>query len=274
VLVVHRPRYNDWGLPKGKLSSNELAVTAAVREFREETGLKIRRLGAPLGVEHYHVGDHPKVVHWWLGVADDVSAPRPFDPTEIDQAVWLPSDQALERLNYADERAVLHRALAAPPSVTLLVIRHAKAIDRAEWTGPDPLRTLSLKGHRQAAALRRVLSAYGVDTLLSSTSIRCRDTFIPYATMRGLTIETFPELSEEGAAADPAAVTRVMHELRERTLADASSTLAICGHRPVLPDMAAALNLPYTPMKPSDTLVAHLGLDSSVIAVERHHLKS
>ncbi|MDR0435314.1 MAG: NUDIX domain-containing protein [Propionibacteriaceae bacterium] len=271
VILVHRPRYDDWGLPKGKLDGNELAPVAATREFHEETGLRVRRLGAPLGVGRYHVGDRPKVVRWWLSEVDDQTPPTPLDPGEIDRAVWLPANEALERLNHADERLILRRALATPATVPLLVVRHAKAIDRVEWVGPDPLRTLSSKGHRQANALRRLLAAYGVRELVSSSSVRCLDTFAPYASQFGLQVIALSELSEENAEADPSTIPATMCRLRDQALL-ADGTMAICGHRPVLPAMAAALDLPYDQLKPSDTLVAHLGADGAPVAVEHHHL--
>jgi 8-oxo-dGTP diphosphatase len=270
AMLVHRPKYGDWGLPKGKLDGDELAPVAAVREFREETGLRVRRLGLPLGVGRYQVGDRPKVVHWWLSEVDDPATPHPLDPNEIDRAVWLAADIALERLEHADERMVLRRALAAPPAVPLLVVRHAKAINRAEWTDADPLRPLSPKGRRQANALRRLLAAYGVGELISSSSVRCLETFAPYGKTLGLPTASWPELSEEDAELDPTGVVDAMLRLRSQTLTG-DAVLAVCGHRPVLPAMAAALDLPYDQMKPADTLVAHLGLDGKPIAVEHHH---
>jgi 8-oxo-dGTP diphosphatase len=272
VLLVHRPRYQDWGLPKGKLDANELAPLAAIREFHEETGLKVNRLSLPLGIGRYHVGIRPKVVRWWLADVTDTSPCRPLDLGEIDQASWLPVTKAANLLAHADERLVLQRALATPTTVPLLIARHAKAVDRAKWVGADTLRTLSPKGYRQANILRRLLAAYGVGELASSSSLRCLETFTPYSVATGINVMEFPQLSEDGALADPNAVLQTMHRLRDRTLTTGVS-LAVCGHRPVLPAMIAALNLSYDPMKPADTMVAHLNpIDGTLVATERHHL--
>src|SRR5919112_5587530 len=66
VLLVHRPAYDDWAFPKGKLDRSELAPLAAVREVQEETGIRVR-LGAPLTSQSYPNGARTKVVDYWVG---------------------------------------------------------------------------------------------------------------------------------------------------------------------------------------------------------------
>src|SRR6476620_3214253 len=66
VLLVHRPAYDDWSFPKGKLDPGELSAAAAVREVAEETGLHVR-LGIPLGRQAYPSGSRTKVVDYWVG---------------------------------------------------------------------------------------------------------------------------------------------------------------------------------------------------------------
>lgn len=68
VLLVHRPRYNDWSWPKGKPESGEPLVATAVREVSEETGKRIV-LGQPLGCVRYRVGGRPKETHYWAATA-------------------------------------------------------------------------------------------------------------------------------------------------------------------------------------------------------------
>ncbi len=97
VLLIHRPKYDDWSFPKGKLDPGEHAVTAAVREVAEETGVDVR-LGPPLSDQRYLVGNgtvRPKRVHYWAGRVvgdDDVSTYRPND--EIDDVGWFDLDKA------------------------------------------------------------------------------------------------------------------------------------------------------------------------------------
>jgi 8-oxo-dGTP diphosphatase len=110
VLVVHRVRYDDWSLPKGKLDPGESAELAAVREVAEETGVTAT-LGPELGTSHYEVSGRPKRVRWFRmrPVAGD-PARRPAD-AEVDRASWWPVDVALAGLSYAHECSVLRSAL-------------------------------------------------------------------------------------------------------------------------------------------------------------------
>ena len=92
VLLVHRPKYDDWAFPKGKLDRGEHATTAAVREVEEETGLLIR-LGRPLRAQRYRVGRGWKLVHYCVGrvrVADLDEVDGYVRPGEIDQVAWVP----------------------------------------------------------------------------------------------------------------------------------------------------------------------------------------
>src|SRR3954468_17341633 len=100
VLLVHRPKYDDWSFPKGKLDRGEHATAAAVREVHEETGVRIR-LGLPLPTQRYAVRDGTKTVQYWIGrpVGDhDVSAYQPND--EVDEVTWVPLDKARRVLSY------------------------------------------------------------------------------------------------------------------------------------------------------------------------------
>jgi len=112
VAVVHRPLYDDWSLPKGKLENGEDDAAAAVREVREETGFTAE-IAADLGTVTYPVVWHgetvPKTVHFFLMRAAEGS----FTPhEEVDRLVWLAPDDAAEKLTYDREREVLARAIA------------------------------------------------------------------------------------------------------------------------------------------------------------------
>jgi 8-oxo-dGTP diphosphatase len=99
IAVVHRPRYDDWSFPKGKLDPGETFEEAALREVREETGL-ICRLGPELAFAHYDDNKgRPKVVRYWLmAVIEDPG----FEPNEeVDELRWLTPGDAAELLTYS-----------------------------------------------------------------------------------------------------------------------------------------------------------------------------
>jgi 8-oxo-dGTP pyrophosphatase MutT (NUDIX family) len=107
VALVHRPRYDDWTLPKGKLARDESFEEAAMREVEEETGLRTH-LMRELPSTNYEVGGRPKIVRYWLM---DVEHEGPFLPNdETDQLRWLPPDEALRLLTYDRDRDVLRAA--------------------------------------------------------------------------------------------------------------------------------------------------------------------
>ena len=102
VLLVHRARYDDWSLPKGKLEPGETWEDAAVREVHEETGVR-GRLGEYLGESHYSVKGGPKTVRWWLMSTDDEAAPS----NEVDAVRWVGVEEAKRLLSYLHERQLL-----------------------------------------------------------------------------------------------------------------------------------------------------------------------
>jgi 8-oxo-dGTP diphosphatase len=105
LVVVHRPRYDDWSLPKGKLEPGELLPETAVREVEEETGFAVARERFA-GRYQYEVGAGPKTVFLWhMQVVADVG--RPDD--EVDDLAWLTPAEALDRLTYDLERGLLDR---------------------------------------------------------------------------------------------------------------------------------------------------------------------
>jgi 8-oxo-dGTP diphosphatase len=109
VALVHRPRYDDWSLPKGKLAEGETDLEAAIREVREETGYTVR-VGEPLGTTRYRRFvdgiDRPKVVRWWAMEATSGE----FSPSrEVDALQWVPLSAAGTVLTSASDLTVLER---------------------------------------------------------------------------------------------------------------------------------------------------------------------
>ena len=255
VLLVHRPKYDDWSFPKGKLDPGEDARTAAVREVLEETGLPIR-LGPPLADQAYVYGpdqDRTKVVHYWIGHArgdDDVSSYAPND--EIDEVRWVDVDEAGELLTYSRDRGTLTDALPfVRTTYPFVVLRHARAHDRGSWKGDDDReRPLTEEGERQAAQLPPVLEAYGVERLVSSSSRRCWTTLSPYGVAADRNIEVTDVLSEEDATAES-----VRDELE--WLLGLDEPVVVCSHRRVLPYVFDSLGIHQPELDKGAMLVVH-----------------
>ncbi|MBD8868309.1 NUDIX hydrolase [Nocardioides donggukensis] len=263
VLLVHRPKYDDWSFPKGKLDRGELAPSAAVREVAEETGLDVR-LGRPLDVQHYPVAAGTKTVHYWIGRvvgSDDVGSYTAN--AEIDQVAWVGHEKASRLLTYEHDRATLAEARASRRKTrTLVVLRHAKARSRSRWRSDDRFRPLLRDGERQAQHLVPLLAAYDVRRLVSSSSTRCVTTLVPYAEASGRHVETEDRLTEE--AATPEALSALLEELDD----DPERTV-LCSHRPVLPMLLEMLGVADPGLDTGAMVVVH-HRDGEVAAIELH----
>lgn len=263
VLVIHRPRYDDWSLPKGKGKQDELSPQTAVREVVEETAATVR-LGLRLPTVKYHLSKGDKSVEYWRA---EVVSYGEFTPNaEVDKIRWLSIDKAMRRITYADERRVLSAALLKPPTIPLILVRHAKAMLRKNWSGPDQERRLTSRGRHQAEELSQLLGAYGVTDLVSSSSTRCVQTLTPYAESRGLKVRTTKVLTEEEGTVHPSEVSDFVANL----LQSIEQPTAICGHRPVLPAMFEGLDLPARHMVVGEAIVLHRDEDGRVVEVEVH----
>jgi phosphohistidine phosphatase SixA/8-oxo-dGTP pyrophosphatase MutT (NUDIX family) len=255
VLLVHRPRYDDWSLPKGKLTQHEHVLLAARREIEEETGRRVI-LGPPLGIQRYDVrkngGTVPKLVHYWA------ASPEGHDPgfepnDEVDKLEWLEVAKARTRLSYPRDVDILDALEGkVPVRSTLILIRHAEAVKRKDWDGKDTARPLTEEGAATAQQLVGVLAALGVDRVISSDAERCVATVAPYAASIGKKVHLHPEISERGYQADPQA----LRGMAERAWKPGSVTV-VCSHRPVLPALARELGLKVGRFVPGAFVVAH-----------------
>ncbi len=264
VLLVHRPKYDDWSWPKGKRELGEHVTSTAVREVLEETGVEIR-LDRPLPPQLYVVsGGRAKTVHYWLGrvVGDpDVSAYPVND--EIDEVAWFGFEKAREMLTYPDDVNLLDVVERRPQRTRVLaILRHARATKRGTWSGPDDKRPLTAVGRHQARSLIPVLSAYGISRVVSSDSQRCLRTLSPYAHDHVLGIETDPRLNER----DPTAATIAS---AVSSLLTSKENAVLCSHRPVLPQIFDFLGLQEEPLGPGEMVVCH-HRKGQVVASERY----
>lgn len=279
TLIVHRPHRSDWSLPKGKLEPGEHVVSAAVRECDEETGYQVT-LGAPLGYLEYVALGNPKRVDYWVAYASEHEDFVPSD--EIDEIQWLSIPEARSQLTYAHDADTAERAARLPRTSPLVVLRHTQAVKRNDYKGKvDAERPLSGKGRTHAKAIVPLLEAFGVTQVHSSDSTRCMQTVKKFS--KTIDTQTRPEaaLSEEAHREDPERTAARMAELvREPT------PLVVCGHRPVIPTMLAAVagvvgadasdDLWDPKMPPGGFVVLHRQFDAdgtpSIVAIERHIL--
>jgi len=104
ILVVHRPKYDDWSLPKGKLEDGESWADAALREVEEETGLTCE-LGEPVGSTRYEVRGEPKEVRYFRMTTDGDARPQ----NEVDEIRWVTPEEAVDVLSHTYDRELLSR---------------------------------------------------------------------------------------------------------------------------------------------------------------------
>lgn len=255
VAVVHRPRYDDWTIPKGKIDAGEDSAEAAVREVAEETGFR-GRLVAEAASTRYSVADGIKHVdYYWM---------RPyrfdgFSPNdEVDEVRWVGLTEAAQFLTYDHDRRLLaaDAVEAMLAHTTVHIVRHGSAGDRSRWSDPDHERPLTPKGERQARVLTEQLAGVGVSRVLSSSYVRCRQTVEPLAAALGTKVEDHDALAE---GADLGAIADLLDEV-------AGSTVVLSSHGDVIPQMLSRLqrmgvrfHSPFECRKGSTWVVGHDG---------------
>jgi 8-oxo-(d)GTP phosphatase len=226
IAVVHRPQYDDWSLPKGKVDHGEHALLAALREVEEETGF-VGRPGRMLGEIRYLKERVPKRVRYW---AMQVVSGSFAAGDEVDELAWLSVPETLERLAPARDRPIAQAFAADPrPTTPSLLVRHASAADRATWDGDDRARPLDDRGRRQAAGLVALLTAFGIRRAVAPDLVRCLDTVAPFARACGIAVEIDNVFSETGYLADSPSA-----EQRMRGFVSAAEPVAVCSQGEVI----------------------------------------
>ncbi|MER0088307.1 bifunctional NUDIX hydrolase/histidine phosphatase family protein [Corynebacterium sp. KPL3927] len=204
IALIHRPHYDDWSLPKGKVDPGESLPTTAAREIEEETGFHVR-LGKLIGKVTYPVQGRTKVVYYWAAFYLNGTY-TPND--ETDELRWVPIGQAQQLLSYDVDTDVVAKAqkrLQLAPTTRVLYVRHAHAHDRKKWEGDDNLRPLDKKGRRQAEMLVPMLAAYHPTAIYSARPHRCQQTAAPLADELGKDIAINKDFGDEVWEKNPAA---------------------------------------------------------------------
>jgi 8-oxo-(d)GTP phosphatase len=240
VCLVHRPRYDDWSLPKGHLDGGEHPLAAAVREVLEETGGR----GVPelrLPQVAYDLPDGTaKTVDFWLMRADATAGPVQ-DTHEVDTIAWVSLTEAAKRLTYPDDRALVEHVAGLPPVTAVVgLVRHAHAGERKKWAGNDALRPVDARGRKQAERVGAVLALLRPAQLYSATPLRCKQTLEPLAAaLGGIPIVTDGAFAEPPEAEDAPAKA----ELARARLIDlrGDGVPVICSQGKIIPWLLAGL---------------------------------
>jgi len=279
VLLVHRAKYDDWSLPKGKREPGEHVLLTAVREVLEETSVHVV-LGPRLRTAEYLAHGRPKEVDYWSAFS---RVDRAEASHEIDAVAWLLVPEALGRLSYPHDADVI-ASLQPWPTVPLILLRHASAGHKDAWPGADSLRPLDTEGAMDALALADLLACFAPRArVISSPALRCTESVAPYAARFGGPVEAMAVLAVPGRAADfPFARTDRTDTLRHlfRNLVAAGRPVVACLHRENLPlAMAAACSvLGAPPPDESDVSLAKGGFwvlhtaAGKLAALERYEL--
>jgi len=257
IALIHRPRYDDWTLPKGKIEEGETALQCAYRELVEETGIKAsftRQLGS---IDYVENGEGKRVIFWAAHCA--LNASTFIANEEVDQLRWLPCEEAMELSTYQSDREMIANFQSQEQRTdTLIILRHAKALERGDWDEPDSQRTLNEVGFDQAQLLIKHLEPFAIDEVYTSDYTRCMQTVTPLAHTRGLSITGVPSLNEQIFEEDPSRAVAFANALKQD-----EKNIVICSHNPVIPTMLRGIlntklkNKDLIKLEPGDAWIVH-----------------
>lgn len=235
IALVHRAQFDDWTFPKGKIEDGESAIQAASREVIEETGIK-PVFGPYIGHVEYEVEGSKKKVQYWMAKApDEISEFVAND--EIDRLEWVNMKQARHFLTYDIDREVLKffRDSERHGNVMIL-LRHAKAVRRSDWSGDDSDRPLATEGQVMAQKLISHLEMYKINEIHTSDAYRCMSTVEPFHEKFGTIKVVTDQLSEYAYQKDEMLAVSYIKQL-----AKFGGNYLICSHNPILPLMVDQL---------------------------------
>jgi 8-oxo-(d)GTP phosphatase len=257
IAVIHRPKYDDYSLPKGKTEPGESLISTAYREVFEETNL-ITQFGPFLGSVEYFSPSGLKQVSYWA--AKSIGEENIFIPNdEVDRLDWIVISKAVDKLTSETDKEILGRFVNTfYDTQPLILLRHAKALARSEWPGDDDDRPLDALGQLQASKLTSIYQIFNLKEIHTSDAIRCYDTVTPLAKSLGIQLEVTGKLSESAFKKDKE---RAFDYLKEVIKSNKSALL--CSHNPVLPKLLAKVSKKneLTPddekLQPADAWILH-----------------
>ncbi|MCI1019627.1 NUDIX hydrolase [Microbacterium sp. C5A9] len=286
ILLIHRTKYRDITLPKGKVDPGEMLAETAVREVHEETGIRVS-LGVPVGVSRYHLpSNKQKVVHYWAAEAtEDAIRTSTFVPNrEIAAIEWVSLKKARSRLSYPVDVEILDFFANLVDDGVLrtfpvIALRHAKALARSDWDGSDASRPLTDRGREQAASIVGPLRAFGIRKIVTSDAVRCVQTVTPLAKALDRKISKTALISQDAWEEGDDDLRSVIGR-RVRS----GKPAVLCSHGPVLPGILSEVALATgtiqgsyvssaADLEPAAFSVVHLSASnpgSGIIAIETH----
>ena len=267
IAVIHRPKYNDWTIPKGKVELRESSIACAYREVIEETSIETE-FGMYLGEVKYQSLDGPKQVSFWSA---QVVKENTFTPnSEVDAIKWVEAAKAAKFLSLESDKEILSKFNKLKyESKPLVLLRHAKALSRDEWQGDDDDRPLDSLGQMQAKRLLSIYQAFNLEQIHTSDAIRCYDTVEPMAKALGLRLEVSNKLSESAFKKDKEDAFDYA-----RDLIKSDKRALLCSHNPILPKVLNKLTKKSDvesdeeKLYPADAWVIHR-IGKEVIQIDR-----
>ena len=263
VVLVHRPRYDDWSLPKGKLESGEELISCAYRETLEETGFDTH-FGPFVGSVEYFTPEGLKQVSYWAAQLRDPATPFVAN-SEVDELKWIPLEEAIETVSQDTDGEILTKFAEVPfDSTPLILLRHAKALAREEWQGGDEDRPLDNFGQLQAARMHAIYQVFGIHEIHTSDAVRCFDTVASLTRVLGVEPIITSQIREYTYKKNKEKSLDYAKLLKESAI-DLRLPILACSHNPVLPKMLEKILKKskaapeVTKLQPGDAWVVHLG---------------
>ncbi len=267
VLIIHRPKYDDWTFPKGKAEIGEPLIACAYREVLEETNIETA-FGPYLGEVEYLTNDGKKKVSFWSA---KVIKEKEFNSNaEVDQLKWVEVTKVKELLTLDTDRKILEQFLRIEPDTKpLVLLRHAKAVTRDEWQGEDDDRPLDSYGQNQAKRLLAMYQVFNLEQIHSSDAVRCYDTVVAIAKGLSIKLEVTGKLSESTFKKDKEKAFDYAKDLMKL-----NESVLLCSHNPILPKMLNKLtkksevDADQGKLLPADGWVIHR-IGKEVIQIDR-----